>query len=564
MQCASAVEELNQQIGELYKTNFDLVQADYENQLSLIEHEMNMINADISMAQAKGMLDSAGFYERLAAHEAESIGKLKSELSDLERYFKEAMDSGQIAEGSEEWYAMKQEILGVKEAIAQANVQMQEYSNTIRDIKWSYFDYAQEQFNLLAQETSFLIELMSNKKLFDDRGQFSNAGYATVGMRSVNYDAHMKQADEYAKEMQKIQDEMLADPYNTELIDRRNTLLQLQRESILAAEQEKVAVKSLVEEGIRIELDSLRELIDAYKDRLDAEKDLYDYQKKISDKSKNISSIQKQLTAYQNDTSEETRAKIQKLNQELEKARTDLQETERDKSISEQKKILDDVYDEYESLLNERLDDIDRLMSEMIACSNANADRIQNEIARAADQVGYTVTESLQMVMGGRYAYYDHSAADGSGIDTSGASSLMDRIYSDVNRMAVEAGTVSAYVKGTPSPIGSISNDADEFISPDVIIEEVPEEVVEDFMQAAQAMHAMADLVPSSTQGFGLIEGSGSVGDITMNISIDHVQDYNDFVTQLQGDPKFEKLIDTMTINKILGGSRLAKNGIRF
>ena len=197
------------------------------------------------------------------------------------------------------------------------------------------------------------------------------------------------------------------------------------------------------------------------------------------------------------------------------------------------------MYDEYESLLNERLDDIDRLMSEMIACSNANADRIQNEIARAADQVGYTVTESLQMVMGGRYAYYDHSAADGSGIDTSGASSLMDRIYSDVNRMAVEAGTVSAYVKGTPSPIGSISSDADEFISPDVIIEEVPEEVVEDFMQAAQAMHAMADLVPSSTQGFGLIEGSGSVGDITMNISIDHVQDYNDFVTQLQGDPKF-------------------------
>ena len=41
---------------------------------------------------------------------------------------------------------MKQSFLGVKEAIAQANVQMQEYSNTIREINWSYFDTAQERF----------------------------------------------------------------------------------------------------------------------------------------------------------------------------------------------------------------------------------------------------------------------------------------------------------------------------------------------------------------------------------------------------------------------------------
>ena len=40
--------------------------------------------------------------------------------------------------------------------------------------------------------------------------------------------------------------------------------------------------------------------------------------------------------------------------------------------------------------------------------------------------------------------------------------------------------------------------------------------------------------------------------------------EFSDFVTQLQADPKFEKLIDTMTMGRMLGGSKLAKNGIRF
>jgi hypothetical protein len=58
--------------------------------------------------------------------------------------------------------------------------------------------------------------------------------------------------------------------------------------------------------------------------------------------------------------------------------------------------------------------------------------------------------------------------------------------------------------------------------------------------------------------------GGTSIGDIIMNIDIDRVQDYNDFVTQLQADPKFEKLIDAMTMGRMLGGSKFAKSGVRF
>ena len=52
---------------------------------------------------------------------------------------------------------------------------------------------------------------------------------------------------------------------------------------------------------------------------------------------------------------------------------------------------------------------------------------------------------------------------------------------------------------------------------------------------------------------------SVSVGDINTTIEIDHVMDYNDFVSQIKGDPQFERFIGSITLDKLVGGSKLAK-----
>lgn len=51
-----------------------------------------------------------------------------------------------------------------------------------------------------------------------------------------------------------------------------------------------------------------------------------------------------------------------------------------------------------------------------------------------------------------------------------------------------------------------------------------------------------------------------SMGDINVDVHIDHVQDYNDFARQLIEDDSFEKAIQAMTIDRAVGGSTLAKN----
>ena len=114
---------------------------------------------------------------------------------------------------------------------------------------------------------------MSSDKLFDDNGKLTDKGMATMGLHGQNYNTYMHQADKYAEEIIKLNDEITKDPYDQDLINRRDELIGLQREMILAAEDEKNAIKSLVEESIDLELSALDDLITKYQDALDSQKD---------------------------------------------------------------------------------------------------------------------------------------------------------------------------------------------------------------------------------------------------------------------------------------------------
>lgn len=51
---------------------------------------------------------------------------------------------------------------------------------------------------------------------------------------------------------------------------------------------------------------------------------------------------------------------------------------------------------------------------------------------------------------------------------------------------------------------------------------------------------------------------------ISISIPIDRVQDYNDFIRQLQKDPKAEKLIQSIAFDQVTGRGRLGKYNVNF
>ncbi len=397
-----AVDELHESLASLYDDEFNRIQTDFENRISLLEYLSNMYNTGVSQLETEGYMASTEFYNALTESTEHNIELLKEELSGLESAMQAALNSGEIEMYSEAWYGYVNTMNSVKEAIADANLSLAEFAKTMREINWEYFDYLQDSISNITDESEFMLDLIGEDNIFKD-GKLTEDGLAALGLRAMDYNIYMARADKYAEEILGIEQQLANDPYNKDLLERREELLELQRESILAAEDEKDAILDLVHNAIEKQLDSLKELIEAYKDSLDAAKDLYDYRNKIADETSEISSLNKQIAAYQNDGSEETRATIQKLNSQLIKAQKELEETEYDKYIDDQKKLLDNLYSEYESLLNQRMDNTDALLADIITMVNQNSSTINDTLKVTADSVGYTLSDSMQTIWGSSF-----------------------------------------------------------------------------------------------------------------------------------------------------------------
>lgn len=368
--------EAQQTASKLQSQKFDNIIAEYDGILQGFEHTESMLNEYISQAEAKGHIVSKSYYQALIDNERQNIATLRDEQSDLIAQRDAAVASGKIVEGSQAWYDMCSEIDGVTQAIEEAETATIEWNNAIRDIDWQVFDLIQERISDVTAEANFLIDLMSYDKLFDDNGKLTDKGIATMGLHGQNYNAYMYQADDYGNKVKEIDNKIASgelDGYSAEVIAKRREYVELQRKAILNAEDEKQAIKDLVEEGINLELDALQERIDLHSEELESMKDLYDYQKNVEEQTKNIASLQKQLKAYEGFNDEETRATVQKLKVELESAQQDLEETQYDKFISDQSALLDELFLEYENVLNTRLDDTNALITQVIDAVNIAA-----------------------------------------------------------------------------------------------------------------------------------------------------------------------------------------------
>ena len=396
-----AIEKLREEESKLYAQRFENLQTQYDGILQGYEHTETMLNEYISQAEEQGYIVSKKYYDALITNEKQNINALKQEQAELIKARDEAVASGAIAEGSEEWHNMNAEIDGVTQSIEESNTKLIEWGNSIRELDWQIFDLIQERISGITDEANFLIDLMSGKKLFEDDGKLTDQGFATMGLHAQNYNTYMYQADAYGEEVAKLDAQIAQDPYNQELINQRNEYLNLQRESISNAEQEKEAILDLVEEGYNAQLDSLQELIDKKNEALESERDLYEYQKKVKEQTKEIASLEKQLAAYAGDDSEEAKQKIQQIKVNLESARQDLQETEYDKFIDDTSSLLDSLYEEYELLLNQRLDNTDALLGQVIESANANAASIQDTLTSEAKNVGVTLSDSMNSIWSG-------------------------------------------------------------------------------------------------------------------------------------------------------------------
>lgn len=395
---ADSVQSLNIEIRQLAKSRFDNIQSQFEEVLGKVNSIKDLYSKDNDLLEEQGWFASTLLNNSMMEQEQKNLTKLEQERDALTKALNSAIASGKIEAESEDWYSMQSAIDDCTSSIYDAKKALVEYDNAIRQINWDAFDRTRDDVSNLIDETQFLVDLLKDEDITDDNGNMNDNGKAAQALIAQKYQLYLNQAKAYKDEILKINEELTNDPYDKELLDRKQELIKAQQEAINSSISEKDALKDLVQEGYDTFLDKLDEVIQKYKDLMNQQKDAYDYEKSIAEKTKALNALEKQYSAVQGDNSEEGKKNIQQLKDQINTAKDDLKDTEYEKLISDTEAILDNLADTTKTWLDERLDSFDITMQEIIDQSNENASNISQTITDTAENYGYKLSESMSNI----------------------------------------------------------------------------------------------------------------------------------------------------------------------
>lgn len=395
------IQELNISLSELAQKKFDNIVTQFEDMEKVFTDTNDILDKLVDYAETKGRIISKSYYEAMLKNENENNKLLVQQRDQMVAELQDMLQSGRVTEYSKAWYDLHQKINDVNASIIDSNKSIQEFYNNMRQADWDLFDLVQDKITGIADEIEFVQSLLEDRDNLTDghlnRG-LTNEGLAQLGNYASKYNIYMSQAEKYASEIKKIEADIAKDPANKDLIDRKEELIKAQRDVILSANDERKSMISLARDAYDAMLEVLQELIDKRKEYLDNEKSIYEYQQTISEKTENLASLRKQLSVSENDNSEESLKKVQQLQSDIKDAEKDLKDTEYDKYIEDQEKMLDDLYQEYSDKIDEKFEQTEILIQELIGVVNENQSSISDTITTVTSDVGYTISDQMKTI----------------------------------------------------------------------------------------------------------------------------------------------------------------------
>ncbi len=395
-----SAETTRQEIAGLAQKQFQNTQSSYENEQHKISSRSEYFSSAISLAESQGRLADHNYYQTRLLLEQGNQKSLAEERRTLQSILNRAVARGNIREFSDEWLEMADSIYQVDQALAQSKETLAEYQNQLQQIKFDHFEYLQEQISRLTQEADFYIGVLAAKPLTDDAG-LTEQGVATMGLHYQKSEIYQNQAAQYAKEIERLNRELLKDPVNTTWISQLENYQDMQKECIQNAQNEKQAIAELVTQGYQALIDSLDKSVSKYKELLQNAKNAHEYQKNIARQTDQISTLKKQINAYASMTeSEETSAKLQQLMNDLEQAQSSLDETMYDKYLSDTQNAMDEMVNDLEDFLSELSEHSDQLIQEGIDMVKGSADAISTTMTDLSKEYGSTLSAAMSASWG--------------------------------------------------------------------------------------------------------------------------------------------------------------------
>ena len=368
---------------------FENLKEQLDETISTLEAESDLIDKRISRSESMGYFTNIGYYDDLIANTQEQLDAITYNEEEAIKAFNEAVANG-VEKGSEQYNTLLQDIYDIEAQKEDKINELIETANDKRQQLWDRSDWIEEQADKVYEEFTFLQDLLSGEKLYEDDGHLTDYGKANMGLISAEYESNIQEAERFKQQYEDLQKQLEEAPGDTALIERLNEEKEGWQNATNAIIENKKAMQDVLRSIVDGYLSNLQKIIDKYKDTLSSAKDLYDYQKNISDQTTNIGDLEKQLQAYAGDDSEEARKTRQELQAKLEEAEQNLEETQWDRYISETGDMLDTLYSDLEEYLNDEIEDLDKVVDMFTTIVNDYPDVIAENIDAIASKYGYS------------------------------------------------------------------------------------------------------------------------------------------------------------------------------
>ena len=397
-ECEKAIEEINDEAKKTREIKLDNIIKDYDQLVSLMKAYTDYRKDLVSVRDRMGERLYQDDYQELIDDQQEIYDILAEKYEELNN----ELNSGSIEQGTEKWYEMKEELIGIKSEMINCANAVEDFKDQIFELRFKPLEDLVSKLDSVNSELSNMVSLIGDDGLVKD-GMLTDRGLTTVAMYSRQIVNAKKEAEEYKAAIKALNasyrnGDITLDEYNEKLYEYRSA----QQEAALATKEARDAIIALREEAINQEIDAMEELIQAKIDLLDEEKELYEYQKKIASDNRNIAMLERQIQVLSLSSDRADIAQRLQLEAELAKAREDLAEYQREHSVESQKDALEEEGDAYKEAKEKELEDLrtnldaqEELIKQYLNDVTNNYSTVYDTLTLYADEYNMSVTEDL-------------------------------------------------------------------------------------------------------------------------------------------------------------------------
>lgn len=384
---------------------------DFENIVGLTEQHTNLIQGEMDLLDEAGERLSENFYKELMKDSKKQIEDLNNKRASLQDILDNAVKSGDVKVGSDDWYEMVNAIFDVDDAILECKKDIEGFQNSINDLYWDNLDKLIDRIDNVDSELSHLYNLVSDEeKVVDDAGNWTKDGVTALGLLAQQLEVANFKVEQYGEAIAHLEKDYAAGLYSTdEYNEKLAELKENQWDAIEAQESAKKSIIDLnktriqaVKDGMQKEIDAYSELIDKKKEELNLQKESHDFSKQVAEQQKNIADIEKRLAVISGDNSASAIAQKKKLQAELAQAKEELEELYYDHSVEKQQDALDKQLEDYQNNKQDEMDALDeslknenQVIQDSYAVIAANTDSLAQNLSEIADKYGITLSDSV-------------------------------------------------------------------------------------------------------------------------------------------------------------------------